>query len=84
MKYTKQKTTHLLYLRKNLKQILFLIGGVDNLNPIELSDKETSTTLRVTSSTMTSSAPGISPMPLPPHIENLDKNAIMTEGNFKT
>jgi hypothetical protein len=56
-------------------------GGVDDLNPIELSQNGPTTTTGVTSSDV-SKNPNIPSLPLPPHIEDLDREAILTEGLF--
>ena len=59
-------------------------GGVDDLNPIELSQNgptTSTTTTSVTSSDVLKN-PNIPALPLPPHIEDLDREAILTEGLF--
>ena len=45
-----------------------ITGGIDDLNPIELNKNEPEV-----------DTPG---RPLPAHIENLDRQAILNEGNF--
>ncbi len=61
-------------------------GGVDDLNPIELSQNGPTTSTTTPTAVVTLSDvlknPNILSLPLPPHIEDLDREAILTEGLF--